>query len=40
VRPVIGGLPLWVGHFVLLSALQTAAMAFMIRRGSEGPSGP
>jgi SSS family solute:Na+ symporter len=39
VQPVIGGLPLWIGHFVLLSALQTAAMAFMIRRGSEGPSG-
>jgi len=40
VRPLIGGLPLWIGYFVLLSALQTAAMACMIRRELGGPSGP
>jgi SSS family solute:Na+ symporter len=30
--PVFLGVPLWVCYFVLLSALQTAAMACMIRR--------
>jgi len=31
-EPVFLGVPLWVSYFVLLSALQTAAMACMIRR--------
>ena len=31
-EPVFLGVPLWVGYFVLLSALQTGAMACMIRR--------
>jgi SSS family solute:Na+ symporter len=31
-RPVFLGVPLWIAYFVLLSALQTAAMACMIRR--------
>jgi SSS family solute:Na+ symporter len=34
VQPVLLGLPLWVVYFVLLSALQTAAMGFLVRRGS------
>jgi len=39
-QPLFGGLPLWVGYFVLLSVLQTAAMAYMIRRESGRPSVP
>ena len=31
-EPVFLGVPLWVCYFVLLSALQTGAMACMIRR--------
>jgi SSS family solute:Na+ symporter len=31
-RPSVFGLPFWIAYFVLLSALQTAAMACMIRR--------
>jgi len=31
-RPFFLGVPLWIAYFVLLSALQTAAMACMIRR--------
>jgi SSS family solute:Na+ symporter len=31
-EPVFLGVPLWVSYFVLLSALQTAAMTCMIRR--------
>jgi SSS family solute:Na+ symporter len=31
-RPFILGVPLWIAYFVLLSTLQTAAMACMIRR--------
>jgi SSS family solute:Na+ symporter len=40
VRPLLGGLPLWIGYFVLLSALQTAAMVFMVRRELGAPSAP
>jgi SSS family solute:Na+ symporter len=40
VQPVFWGLPLWIGYFVLLSALQTAAMAYMIRREFGSPSVP
>jgi SSS family solute:Na+ symporter len=40
VRPLVGGLPLWIGYFVLLSALQTAAMAGMVRCASANPSAP
>ncbi|HSO59963.1 MAG TPA: sodium:solute symporter family protein [Desulfobacterales bacterium] len=31
-RPFFFGVPLWIAYFVLLSALQTAAMACMLRR--------
>jgi SSS family solute:Na+ symporter len=31
-RPFFLGVPLWIAYFVLLSALQTAAMSCMIRR--------
>jgi SSS family solute:Na+ symporter len=40
VQPLLGGLPLWIGYFVLLSALQTAAMACMVRCASANPSAP
>jgi solute:Na+ symporter, SSS family len=40
VQPVFWGLPLWIGYFILLSALQTAAMAYMIRREFGSPSVP
>jgi SSS family solute:Na+ symporter len=32
VQPLVAGLPLWIAYFVLLSLLQTAAMAVMVRR--------
>jgi len=38
IQPVWGGLPLWVGYFVLLSGLQTAAMAYMVRRKAGHPN--
>jgi len=38
IHPVWGGLPLWVGYFVLLSGLQTAAMAYMVRRKAGHPN--
>jgi len=31
VHPVIMGVPLWIGYFVFLSALQTIAMIYLIR---------
>nr|MCU0539358.1 hypothetical protein [Desulfobacterales bacterium] len=37
VGPIVAGLPGWIAHFLLLSALQTAAMAFMIRRSGREP---
>ena len=32
VEPIIFGIPLWVGYFVVLSALQTAVMVHFIRQ--------
>jgi solute:Na+ symporter, SSS family len=32
VEPVIFGIPLWVGYFIVLSALQTAVMVHLIRQ--------
>jgi hypothetical protein len=32
VEPIIFGIPLWVGYFVVLSALQTVVMVPLIRR--------
>jgi solute:Na+ symporter, SSS family len=34
-QPVLLGIPMWVAYFILLSALQTAAMAYLIRRGPD-----
>jgi Sec-independent protein secretion pathway component TatC len=35
IRPTMLGVPMWVLYFIFLSALQTAAMAYLIRRDSE-----
>jgi hypothetical protein len=32
VQPAFLGLPLWVGYFIVLSALQTAVMLRLVRR--------
>jgi SSS family solute:Na+ symporter len=32
VEPIIFGIPLWVGYFVVLSALQTVVMVYLIRK--------
>ena len=32
VEPIIFGVPLWVGYFVVLSALQTIVMVHLIRK--------
>ena len=32
INPLVAGLPVWIAHFVALSALQTAIMVFMVRR--------
>jgi len=40
VEPVIFGIPLWVGYFVFLSALQTAVMVSLIRREDRAATDP
>jgi SSS family solute:Na+ symporter len=40
VEPVIFGVPIWVGYFVILSALQTVVMAYLIRRGHRAATDP
>jgi SSS family solute:Na+ symporter len=32
IEPIIFGVPLWVGYFVVLSALQTIVMVYLIRK--------
>jgi len=32
IKPLVGGIPLWIGYFVLLSALQTIGMVYLIRK--------
>ncbi len=34
VEPVIFGIPLWVGYFIILSAMQTIIMIFLIKKES------
>jgi len=34
VQPVIFGIPLWVGYFIILSAMQTIIMIFLIKKES------
>ncbi len=34
VEPVIFGIPLWVGYFIILSAMQTIIMIFLIKKAS------
>ncbi|MCU0559717.1 MAG: sodium:solute symporter family protein [Desulfobacterales bacterium] len=36
IDPLVAGLPVWIAHFIALSALQTAIMAFMVRRAERG----
>ena len=37
--PMIFGVPLWIGYFTVLSALQTAVMAVWVRKGSAETNG-
>ena len=37
VQPVIWGIPMWVGYFVILSGLQTSVMLHLVRGGIERP---
>ena len=32
VGPILFGVPLWVGYFIVLSALQTMVMVYLIRK--------
>ena len=32
IKPLVLGVPLWMGYFVLLSALQTAVMIYLINK--------
>jgi SSS family solute:Na+ symporter len=34
--PLVAGMPVWIVHFLALSALQTAIMAFMVHRAGAG----
>jgi hypothetical protein len=36
VEPTIWGIPLWVGYFVILSAVQTVVMLRLINKGQTG----
>jgi len=40
VEPVIFGIPLWVGYFVVLSALQTIVMVYLIRKEHQVATDP
>ena len=34
-QPLLGGVPAWIGFFVLLSAAQTIAMIYMVRNAEK-----
>jgi SSS family solute:Na+ symporter len=38
VEPVLWGIPLWVGYFIVLSTLQTIVMVHLIRKGNRAAS--
>jgi hypothetical protein len=40
VEPIIFGIPLWVGYFVVLSALQTVVMVHLIRKEQQAATDP
>lgn len=40
VEPVFWGVPLWVGYFIVLSALQTVVMMYLIRQGNRAAADP
>ncbi len=39
-EPLFWGIPLWVGYFVVLSALQTIVMVYLVRRDFKRPDLP
>ncbi|OQY58048.1 MAG: hypothetical protein B6245_13810, partial [Desulfobacteraceae bacterium 4572_88] len=36
-QPMFMGIPLWLGYFILLSAIQTAVMAVWVRKTNTSP---
>jgi hypothetical protein len=40
VEPIIFGISLWVGYFVVLSALQTIVMVYLIRKEQRAATDP